>query len=175
MEDARQVAVGGYKAVPEDGPDRCDSESDSENSDHGEEISYRSAYTSEMLDAEGKPKNGGPKRFSEEQVRVQRAPAAHRSQSQAEPTTQAQKAAGSCRPTIAAPTLSRPPDPLVPEATPVDSPKVPKKKSPAKKATKGRAGGQETEEARGEMDTRATKRRPSNASPRETLFDGATE
>jgi hypothetical protein len=78
MEDARLIAVGGYRRVLENGPDVCDSESDSENSDHGEEIPYTSAYTAEMLDEDGKPKNGGPQRLSEEQVRAQRAAAAQR-------------------------------------------------------------------------------------------------
>jgi hypothetical protein len=62
MESARQIAVGGYKKVLENGPDRCSSESDSENSDHGEMWSYESTYTPEMLGPDGKPKNGGPPR-----------------------------------------------------------------------------------------------------------------
>jgi hypothetical protein len=40
MKDAKRIAVAGYGQVLEDGPDVCDSESDSENSDHGEKWSY---------------------------------------------------------------------------------------------------------------------------------------
>jgi hypothetical protein len=36
MEDAKRIAVVGYRKVLEDGPDVCDSQSDSEHSDHGE-------------------------------------------------------------------------------------------------------------------------------------------
>jgi hypothetical protein len=48
MEDARQIAVAGYRQVPEDGPDVFDSESDSENSDHGEMWSYADMYRPDM-------------------------------------------------------------------------------------------------------------------------------
>jgi hypothetical protein len=52
MEDSKRIAVAGYLQVSEDGPEKCNSESDSENSDHGEELS--GMYTSEMLGPRGK-------------------------------------------------------------------------------------------------------------------------
>jgi hypothetical protein len=55
MEDAKRIAVAGYRQVLEDGPDKCDSESDAEYSDHGETWQY-----SEMLGLDGKPKGGRP-------------------------------------------------------------------------------------------------------------------
>jgi hypothetical protein len=36
MEDAKRIAVAGYRQVLEDGRNLCDSESDAEYSDHGE-------------------------------------------------------------------------------------------------------------------------------------------
>jgi hypothetical protein len=42
MEEAKQVAVSGYKQVLEDGPDVCNSESDSDHSDH---VHSRDAWT----------------------------------------------------------------------------------------------------------------------------------
>jgi hypothetical protein len=55
MEHARQAALAGHSQVLEDGPDACDSESDSDHSDHGEEISYESAYTPEMIGPDKNP------------------------------------------------------------------------------------------------------------------------
>jgi hypothetical protein len=75
MEDAKKIAGGGYKRVLENGPDVRNSESDSENSDHGEILTNESMYTPEMLDAEGKPNNGGLQRLSNAQVLAWRAPA----------------------------------------------------------------------------------------------------
>jgi hypothetical protein len=48
MEGARRVAVAGYRQLLEDGPDTCNSESDAEYSDHGEELTdmYGSVITS---------------------------------------------------------------------------------------------------------------------------------
>jgi hypothetical protein len=54
MLKVEQIAVGSHKQVLEDGPDVCDSESDSDNSDYGEVL--EGMYTAEMLDAEGKTK-----------------------------------------------------------------------------------------------------------------------
>jgi hypothetical protein len=68
MEEARQIAVAGYKQVLEDDPDVCDPESDSENSDHGEMWRYSDIYTPEMLGPDGKPKTGGPQQLSAAQV-----------------------------------------------------------------------------------------------------------
>jgi hypothetical protein len=58
MEEAKQIAVSGYKQVLENGPDVCNSESDSENSDHGNERLDSDMYTAEMLGPEGKNKSG---------------------------------------------------------------------------------------------------------------------
>jgi hypothetical protein len=58
IQDAKRVAVSCHRQVLEDGPDVCDSESDSENSDHGEMSTYTDMYTSEMLGPDGKPKAG---------------------------------------------------------------------------------------------------------------------
>jgi hypothetical protein len=38
MEDAKRIAVAGYRRVLEDGRDVCNSEGDAEYSDHGEEL-----------------------------------------------------------------------------------------------------------------------------------------
>jgi hypothetical protein len=67
---------GGDKQVLEDGPDKCSSESDSENSDHGEMWTYESMYMPEMLGPDGKPKKGGPQVLLESQAFALRA-AAH--------------------------------------------------------------------------------------------------
>jgi hypothetical protein len=131
MEYARLIATGGYKQVLEDGPDVHGEESDSEHSDHGEDWSYATMYTPDMIGPDGKPKNGGPQRLSQEQVRAQRAAAAHRGSNPAEVTIQA---------------------PLDLAADPKASPKVPKKK----KSVEGRAGGHGTEGVQGAMDTRET-------------------
>jgi hypothetical protein len=45
MEDAKRIAVAGYRQVLEDGPDVCDSKSEAEYSDHGEQWSYADMYT----------------------------------------------------------------------------------------------------------------------------------
>jgi hypothetical protein len=75
MEDAKQVAVGGYKQVLEYGPDKCSSERDSENSDHGEQWEFSKMYTPERLGPDGKPKNGGLQVLSSTQAFVLRAAA----------------------------------------------------------------------------------------------------
>jgi hypothetical protein len=53
MEYAKRVAVAGYRQVLEDGPGVCDSESEAEYSDHGEELTEM--YTLEMPGPDGKP------------------------------------------------------------------------------------------------------------------------
>jgi hypothetical protein len=75
MEDAKLIAVGGYKQVLEDGQDRGSSDSDSEHGDHGDEMSNESMYTPEMLGPDGTPKNGGPQRLSSTQALALRAAA----------------------------------------------------------------------------------------------------
>jgi hypothetical protein len=56
MEDAKRVAVAGYRQVLEDGPETCNSESDAEYSDHGEKWTYEEMYTPETLGPDGKPR-----------------------------------------------------------------------------------------------------------------------
>jgi hypothetical protein len=113
----------------------CNSESDSENSDHGEEMSCESAYTPDMPGLDGKPKNGGPQRRSEEQVRAQRAASAQRASSQAESITQTvPQPLVHAEPITRAPTASRPLAPLGSDIDPTVPLKVPKKKKgPPKK------------------------------------------
>jgi hypothetical protein len=55
MEDAKRIAVTCYRQVFEDGRDVCDSESDAEYSDHGEEWSDPEMYTPDMMNEKGKP------------------------------------------------------------------------------------------------------------------------
>jgi hypothetical protein len=54
MEDAKRIAVAGYKQVLEDGSDLCDDEPDAEYSDHGEERDDSEMYAPDILDAKGK-------------------------------------------------------------------------------------------------------------------------
>jgi hypothetical protein len=61
VEDGKRVPVAGYGQVLEDGKDVCDSESDPEYGDHGEQWSYSEMYTPEMLGPDGKPKAGPPR------------------------------------------------------------------------------------------------------------------
>jgi hypothetical protein len=83
MEEARQIAVSGYRQVLEAGSDVCDSESDSENSDHGENWSYADRCTLDMFGPDRKPKTGGPQQLSAAKVLASRA-AALRTTSQQE-------------------------------------------------------------------------------------------
>jgi hypothetical protein len=53
MEDAKRIAVAGYRQVLEDGRDVCDSESNAEYGDRREELS--GMYASEMIGKDGKP------------------------------------------------------------------------------------------------------------------------
>jgi hypothetical protein len=86
----------------------------------------QSAYTVEMLEEDDKPKKGGPQRLSDTQVTILRA--VGKAVRQEKPTAQVKQAAGSCEPTIQAPTSSRPPAPRASETNPPAAPKVPKKK-----------------------------------------------
>jgi hypothetical protein len=45
MEDAKRIAVAGYRQVLKDGKDVCNSESGAEYSDHGEELSGMTRQT----------------------------------------------------------------------------------------------------------------------------------
>jgi hypothetical protein len=80
MHKAEQIAIGSFRQVLENGPDVSNSESDSENSDHGEEL--EDIYTPEMLDNEGKPKSG-PIKLTPQEAAWQRA-LAKRQKSQAQ-------------------------------------------------------------------------------------------
>jgi hypothetical protein len=55
MQDAKRIAIGNYRQVLEDGPDKCDSESDNDCRDNGEKIPDTEAYTLDMFDEKGKP------------------------------------------------------------------------------------------------------------------------
>jgi hypothetical protein len=140
MEGARRIAVASYRQVLEDGPDVCSSESDSENSDHGENWSFADMYPPDMLDEDGKPKNGGPQRLSAAQV-LQLRVAAQCTLGTAKPTTQAEKLLAGCQ----HPTTQAQKRPLASPNLDDDPSGVPKKKikrkSPAKRS-QGRAGGQ---------------------------------
>jgi hypothetical protein len=134
MEEARLIAVGGYKRVLENGPDVPDQERDSEHSDHGQEIAVDNMSTPEMIGEDGKPKNGGPQVLSEAQVLALGA-AAHQASHPMEPTTQAKRPpAGS---TLQQPATQAPPKQsrsLVSvdvTASPAVSPKLPKKRKAA--------------------------------------------
>jgi hypothetical protein len=85
MQEAEQIAVAGYKRVLENGPEKCSSESDSENSDHGEAWEYSEMYTPDMLSPDGKPKKSGPQRLSTTRALVLRA-AAHAAPSSTGPS-----------------------------------------------------------------------------------------
>jgi hypothetical protein len=124
MEDATRIAVSGYKQVLEDGPEVCDSESDSDNSDHGEMWSYADMCTPDMLGPDGKPKNGGPQQLSAAQVLALRA-AAQRTSGSTEPTTQAS---------------SRPVAPGNPDGEPLVPPKDQKKRKARAKEQLGAQG-----------------------------------
>jgi hypothetical protein len=156
MEEAKIIAVRGYKHVQDNGRERCDSESDSEHSDHGKEFSVESMYTPEMIGRDGKPKNAGPQRLSDAQVLCLRASALCAPGS-ARPTAQAEMPlADSSQPTRQASVeQSSPLAPLDLSADTEVAPKAPKKRKTAAKVGKGRAGGQETDGGRGPMETRA--------------------
>jgi hypothetical protein len=88
MHTAAQVSTGDRRQVLENGPDVCDSESDSENEDHGEVLS--GMYTANIpVDSKGQPIDARYK-LSADQASAMRAQAAQSSK----PTTQA-SAAGS--------------------------------------------------------------------------------
>jgi hypothetical protein len=71
MHTAEEVSIGGRQQVLENGRDVCDSESDSENEEHGEELT--NMYTSEIpLDEDGRPVNSEHK-LSNEQASTMRA------------------------------------------------------------------------------------------------------
>jgi hypothetical protein len=170
MDIARQTAAGGYRQVKEDGPDVCDSESDSDNSEHGEMWSHAEMYTPDMLESDGKPKNGGPLVLSQEQVRAQKAAAAHRAPDSARSTAQASQPPVRPEPTKQAPTSSGPLAPLDSDAGSSAPPKVAQRKS-----TKGRAGGQETAGVKGEKDTQVAHCQPSDILPTWTLCEAPQE
>jgi hypothetical protein len=65
MYTAKQISIGGRRQVLEDGADACNSESDSENEDHGEILT--GMCTSEIpVDQEGNPLTAAYKLTSEQ-------------------------------------------------------------------------------------------------------------
>jgi hypothetical protein len=58
MEDAKRIAVAGYRQVLEDGPEVCSSQSEAEDSDNGEQALYAEMYTPDILGYGGKPVQG---------------------------------------------------------------------------------------------------------------------
>jgi hypothetical protein len=69
MDDAKPIAVAGYRQVSEDGKDLCDSESDAEYSDHGEELT--GMYMPDMIGADDRP-NLASARLTAEQANALR-------------------------------------------------------------------------------------------------------
>jgi hypothetical protein len=55
MEDAERIAVAGYRQVLEEGPDKCDSESAAEDSDHWQKCRDEEMCTPDIMDEKGKP------------------------------------------------------------------------------------------------------------------------
>jgi hypothetical protein len=67
MDEAGRIDIrGGLSQVLEDGPDLCDSESDSENSDHGDAFTLEDMYTADMIGPDGKLLQGGPVKLTAE-------------------------------------------------------------------------------------------------------------
>jgi hypothetical protein len=101
MHTAAHVSTGGRRQVLENGPDVCDSESDSENEDHGEVLS--GMYTANIpLDSKGQPIDARYK-LSAEQASALRAQTAQ----SLRPARQA-SAAGSFEPTTHSPPMGKP-------------------------------------------------------------------
>jgi hypothetical protein len=74
MHTAAQVSIGGRRQIKEDGNDVCDSQSDSENEEHGEELT--GMYTSEIpIGKDGRPVDSGLCRVTPGQASAQRAAA----------------------------------------------------------------------------------------------------
>jgi hypothetical protein len=59
MSTASQIATGGRRQVPEDGPDVINSESDSDNEQHGDQLT--GAYIGTETDSNGDPKGSTPR------------------------------------------------------------------------------------------------------------------
>jgi hypothetical protein len=154
MATAKPIAVAGYRQGLEDGPDVCDSESDSENSDHGEMWSYADMYTPDMLGGDGKPKTGGPQQLPAAQVLAMRA-AARRAPSQpkgsAESTTQAS---------------TRLPTPLNSDDEDSDTTEDQKRRLASDRRKSGREGGLATVGMTGKKDTSVASGHPSHTCPR---------
>jgi hypothetical protein len=72
MKTAELIPIGSFRQVKEDGSDIGSSESDSENSDHGETWEDKDAYTPNMIGPDGKTISG-PVVLTPEQVTTQRA------------------------------------------------------------------------------------------------------
>jgi hypothetical protein len=99
MHTAKEISIGGRRQVLEDGNDARDSESDSENEDHGEKLT--GMYTPEIqVDEEGRPLNSAYK-LSNEQANVMRVSA--RCSEEFKRSTIQASAAGFCEPTTQPP------------------------------------------------------------------------
>jgi hypothetical protein len=144
MENARQIAVAGYRKAVENGLEVCDSESDSENSDHGEMLSYAEMYTADMLGPDGKPKNGGPQRLSAVQVTALRA---------------ASKGPTGCNPSQ---TTARLPTPLNSDEDSDELAEDQKRRLATAKRMSGMAGGLVTVAGSRATDMRVTRSHPSH-------------
>jgi hypothetical protein len=72
MEDAKRIAVAGYRQVLEEGPDVCDSENDADYSDHGAKWADSEMYTPDMMNEKGKP-DSARVRLTAEQANALRA------------------------------------------------------------------------------------------------------
>jgi hypothetical protein len=178
MYTAAQISIGGRNQVLENGNDVCNSESDSENEEHGDDL--KDMYTSEIkIGKDGRPVNSGLYRLTPDQASASRAGATRCSGESKGSTTQARPrvneyesgtsspspdlgtAAGSCKPTTQR--LDTRSMVLAPENSNVEASQPTVSTS---RAQKGRAGGQGTgasvKRAKG---TRATGGRPPDTLP----------
>jgi hypothetical protein len=94
MHTAKEISIGGRRQVLEDGNDVCDSESDSDNEDHGEKLT--GIYTPEIpVGEEGRPLNSAYK-LSNDQSNAMRVRARCSEEFKGSPIQAS--AAGSCEP-----------------------------------------------------------------------------
>jgi hypothetical protein len=164
MHTAAQISTGGRRQVLEDGPDVCNSESDSDNEDHGEKLT--GMYIGVPLDSEGRPLDASYK-LTSEQAAAQRARYAQASAStppasapaptpQGKRTKKGKKAAPEKASQSEHPMTTRSIAKVSPEESTQEQP-GPKKKS--KKAS--RAGGLRPAAGSGLTDTRVAQSNPS--------------
>jgi hypothetical protein len=72
MEEAKTIAMAGYRRVLEDGQEVRSSESAAWDSEHGEEYSDLDMYTLDMLDENGKPVLGRATMTTEQANRLRK-------------------------------------------------------------------------------------------------------